>query len=305
MTCFHPLKGWRSRYVNKSGKRSIVFNQKDGFSDKPMKVPCGQCIGCRLEHSRQWAMRCVHEASLYDQNCFITLTYAPEHLPEDESLNLRHFQLFMKKLRKKYGPKIRFFHAGEYGAKYRRPHYHAILFNHAFTDMKPWKKSPSGAMLYRSAELEKLWPYGYSSVGHVTFESAAYVARYVMKKITGDQAEQHYKTETRFGEIFDLKPEYTTMSRRPGIATDWFKRFKSDVYPLDEVVQRGIKMRPPRYYDKMFELEHPDDYRVIKAKRKSAARKHTDDQTPERLRVRERCTQARAQQLIRGIDNDT
>ena len=129
MPCYTPLKGWRSQERTESGKRAITFRLREGYADMPVDVPCGQCIGCRLERSRQWAVRCMHEASLYENNCFITLTYNEDHIPSDGSLKKDHFQKFMKRLRKKFGAGIRFFHCGEYGAELSRPHYHAILFN--------------------------------------------------------------------------------------------------------------------------------------------------------------------------------
>jgi len=126
------------------GKRAIVFNPKYGYPDMPVELPCRQCIGCRLEYSRQWAIRCLHEASLYDENCYITLTYDDQKLPESydikNGLDLSHFQLFMKRLRKKYGAKIRFFHCGEYGEDRGRPHFHACIFNHDFQDKKNGKR---------------------------------------------------------------------------------------------------------------------------------------------------------------------
>lgn len=108
MPCYHPLSGWYSKTRNASGKRSIVFNLQEAYKDKPLQVPCGRCIGCRLEKARQWAVRCMHEASLYDKNCFVTLTYDEDYCPE--SLIPEHFVLFMKRLRKRYGAGIRFFH---------------------------------------------------------------------------------------------------------------------------------------------------------------------------------------------------
>ena len=249
MTCFSPLKGYKSSEINPAtGKRSLVFTPREGYYDLPIKVPCGQCIGCRLERSRQWAIRCVHEASLHDRNCFLTLTYDDYHVPLDGSLNKAHFQNFMKRLRKKYGVGIRYFHCGEYGEKFQRPHYHAIIFNHDFSDKYLWS-SKLGNDLYRSESLEGLWPYGHSSIGDVTFESAAYVARYITKKITGKEAEQHYEYCNKLtGEITQRQPEYVTMSRRPGIAKGWFDKYTTDVYPSDNIVIRGKKMKPPKYY---------------------------------------------------------
>lgn len=192
MPCFKPLDAWRP--IDSSSKKLVFsYNAKHCGSVTPdLQVPCGRCVGCRLERSRQWAIRVVHEASLHERNCFITLTYSDLHLPDDRGLHYDHFQLFMKRLRKKYGDGIRFYMCGEYGDKLGRPHFHACLFNHDFDDKKLWQTTPSGSRLFRSSDLESLWPYGFSSIGDVTFESAAYVARYIMKKVGGDAADEHY-----------------------------------------------------------------------------------------------------------------
>ena len=216
MPCYHPIRGYRSKDVNPStGRRSIVFNKKNGYEDRPVDIRCGQCIGCRLDRSKEWAVRCWHEASLYDENCFITLTYRNEDLPHPPSVDVRAFQLFMKRLRKKYAPKkIRFFHCGEYGDDNNRPHYHAILFNHDFGDKVLWRKSSSGDPLYTSSELAELWPFGFSSIGQASYQSAAYVARYIMKKVTGEPAETHYDwVDPVTGEIHGLRPEYVKIGR--------------------------------------------------------------------------------------------
>lgn len=196
MPCFKPLEAYRPRDT-RSKKLIFSYNPKTCDSITPIMLPCGQCVGCRLERSRQWALRCVHESKMHKDNCFITLTYATEHLPPDSSLHYPDFQKFMKRLRKKYGEGIRFYMCGEYGENFGRPHFHACLFGHNFTDLKLWKET-NGQKLYRSKELEQLWPFGHSSVGSVTFESAAYVARYIMKKITGEAAEQHYTFRKSF-----------------------------------------------------------------------------------------------------------
>lgn len=307
MPCFKPIKGFRSKFVNASGKRSLVFSASqaiDTSSVFSVEVACGQCVGCRLERSRQWAIRCVHEASLYQDNCFITLTYSKENLPKDGSLNLRHFQLFMKRLRKRFGSGIRFFHAGEYGSLYGRPHYHACLFNFDFDD-KVLFREHNNTKLYRSASLEELWTYGYSSVGSVNFKSAAYVARYIMKKITGDLAHDHYlNIDDSTGELFTILPEYTTMSRRPGIGKGWLDKFSSDVYRNDEVVLNGRSMKPPKFYDSQFEIAFPDDFAVVKSKRVRAALSRSADNTSERLLVREKCKASQVKLLVRPLDSN-
>jgi len=313
MPCYKPLKAWRKKTLNDSGKRGITFRLQDGYQDMPVEIPCGQCIGCRLERSRQWAIRCVHEASQYENNSFITLTYNNENLPEDWSLNKKHFQDFMKRLRKKnQHKKIRFFHCGEYGKNDKeddpneigRPHYHACIFNHDFPDKELWSIR-DGIPLYRSDELEKLWPKGFSTIGDVTFESAAYVSRYITKKITGDKAEEHYNhTNLETGETNKLEPEYTTMSRRPGIGRDWYDEFKDDVHPSDFLVIRGKKVRPPKYYDALLEIEDEEEYKKIKAKRIKEAKKNKQENTRERLDTKEKIKQVQFKMLPRNIEDD-
>lgn len=271
----------------------------------PVEIPCGQCIGCRLERSRQWALRCVHEASLYNNNCFLTLTYNNENLPADKSLNVKHFQDFMKRLRKAYSPKkIRFFHCGEYGAKNQRPHYHAIIFNHDFDDKILFRNS-NGVQLYTSSSLDKLWPFGFSTIGSVTFESAAYVARYITKKVTGELATEHYKlVDTSTGEIHNLKPEYITMSRRPGVGREWYDKYKTDVYPKDFTTLRGIKLKPPKFYDNILEKEHEEEYLQVKKKRIRNSKKRRADNTPERLNTKETIKKIKFKNLLRPLEHE-
>lgn len=305
MPCYKPIQGYRSKTTEESGKRKIVFSTQTGYSDQPIEVPCGQCIGCRLERSRQWAMRCVHEATQHQDNCFITLTYNNDNLPENRSLDLEHYQLFMKRLRKhaaKENHKVRYFHCGEYGEKYSRPHYHAILFGYDFPDKKLWKEKAE-TKLYQSETLAKLWGKGFCSIGDVTFESAAYVARYVLKKITGDEAENHYRyTDELTGESFQITPEYTTMSRNPGIGKSWYDKYKKDAYPKDFVTMRGKKLKPPKYYDSQLERECEESYQRIKANRRMTSRRNKHDQTRERLADRELVKEKQASYLIREIE---
>ncbi len=309
MPCYHPLTAWRSRERGPTGKQVVVFDRREAVSFS-FTLPCGQCIGCRLERSRQWAMRCVHEASLHDENCFITLTYDDEHLPSDGSLNKKHFQDFMKRLRKRVGDRrIRFYHCGEYGELYRRPHYHALLFGFDFGD-KTLFTVRNENRIHTSEFLDSVWQRGYSSIGDVTFDSAAYVARYVMKKVNGEAAAEHYiGCDSITGDLVDLVPEYTTMSRGGkgghGIGHDWYSKFKEDVFPLDEVVIRGRRMKPPRFYDLVYELECPEDFARVKAERVVAALRGKADCTPERLAVREYCKEVEVSRLVRGVDDVT
>jgi len=244
----------------------------------------------------------MHESTLYEDNCFITLTYNDDNLPSDNSLKLDHFQKFMKRLRKRFGEGVRFYHCGEYGEKFGRPHYHAIIFNFDFDDKKLWRVI-NGQRLYVSETLSQLWGHGHVSIGSVTFESAAYVARYILKKVNGDRAEAHYtRIDPETGEVTQIKPEYTTMSRRPGIGKGWFDKFKPDVFPDDFIVVNNKKMKPPKYYDRLLELEDPAAHAALKERREAAALLRGSDSTPARLAVREKVKMAQVKQLKRGLE---
>lgn len=265
MSCFKPLTGWYSKFKNPSGKRSIVFNSREALDPyHSLSIPCGQCIGCRLEKSRQWAIRCSLESQLYQNSYFLTLTYDDEHLPKSGSLVPDDLQKFLKRLRRyvEYhgsDEKIRFFACGEYGDNFLRPHYHAIIFNLDISDLKRFSTSFSGDIYYTSETINQIWKNGYVIIGEVTFESCAYVARYVTKKMTGSQADFYYEGR---------QPEFVRMSRRPGIGSAWLDQYKSDVYPHDYIVIRdGIKVKPPKYFDKLFESIAPDEMSMIKSLR--------------------------------------
>ncbi len=273
-------------------KPMYIKNKNVLLKDNMSPVPCGQCIGCRLQKASQWATRCIHEASLYEDNSFVTLTYSPAYLPEDSSIHKSHLKNFIRRLHVQYSEKeIRYYGCGEYGecckncgkskqicykvcgkweTSIGRPHYHILLFNHDFHDKEilqgaSYKRLTShfssGPVcdLYRSPTLEKLWPFGYSTIGEVTIDSAGYVARYVMKKITGSQQKDHYN---------DKLPEFAKMSRTPGIGKPWLDRYFNDVYPKDYFHINGTKRRPPRYYDDQLKKIDRCLYNQIKKKRK-------------------------------------
>lgn len=321
MPCYSPLQ---ANFTVVDGKKKITFSNINAeifqrgdkiLGENHMQLPCGKCMGCRLERSRQWALRCMHEASLHENNCFITLTYDDDHLPKDGSLNKKHFQDFMKRLREKFVPKmpdglieflrrewvmkhgIRYYHCGEYGESLSRPHYHACLFNFDFADKTFWKLH-NDEKYYVSQVLEDLWGHGFCVIGDLTFESAAYVARYCTKVINGDMALDHYQ-----GKV----PEYATMSRNPGIARGWYEKFTSDVFPSDNVVlldgvRDAVLMKPPRYYDNIFIESSPEDFEFIKNRRLQRSQRSIKDQTYRRLKDREKCQEARANNLVRQLE---
>jgi hypothetical protein len=309
MACYHLRQAY---YPNSSLTQSkkLIWCSESPLRGSPLFVPCGQCVGCRLERSRQWAVRCVNEASLYTRNCFITLTYNDKYLPPFGSLQLEDHQDFMKRYRKKFGNGIRFFHAGEYGEQFGRPHYHTLIFNSDLPDRKFLKMS-NGVRLDTSQILSKLWPFGHVSVGTVTFASAAYVARYIMKKVNGNLAPAHYEVlsfDEETGEIygsFQKKPEYCTMSRNKGIGKGWIDQYMTDVYPSDEVrLIDGRKVRPPKYYDSQYELVYPEEFAKLKEARiESLPPKELLEwnSTPHRLNVREKVQVAKLASLVRNL----
>lgn len=223
---------------------------------------------------------------MHETNSFVTLTYADEHLPEDGGLCVRDWQTFAKRLRKAIGP-FRFYLCGEYGPQTNRPHYHACLFGHDFQSDRVLLRRTQSATLYESALLERIWGKGDCTVGELTYESAEYVARYCLKKLTGQRGAEEYG---------ELTPPFSTMSLKPGLGSTWFDRYMSDVYPADEVVHKGRRFRPPKYYDGKLDQEALEG---LKAKRLQHMNK--EENTHARLRVREKVHQARLATYQRNL----
>lgn len=257
------------------------------MSGEAFRLPCGQCVGCRLERSRQWAMRMMHERRLWPRSVFVTLTYDDEHLPAGATLVKRDFQLFMKRLRKSRREPIRFYACGEYGETTARPHYHAVLFNCDFGDKLRHTVNNRDDVLYRSDELLGLWDNGHALIGDVTFESCAYVARYCVKKVTGDVAEIHYSVMDGDGVVYDRLPEFALMSRRPGIGAGYYARFGDEVRAHDTVVINGREVAPPRFYDGRTKAFDAERFEVLRKRRKLRAAQMASDNTADRRRVKE------------------
>ncbi|WNK12713.1 MAG: replication initiator protein [Microvirus sp.] len=293
--CYKPIEGYRAI------GGGVTFNRKLGYVDVSMRVPCGRCIGCKVERSKMWAIRCMHESSLHKANCFLTLTYDPEHLPVNGSLNGKHLSGFIKRLRQhikrnfpENGP-ISYFGCGEYGDELSRPHYHAIIFNFDFPDKTFWKRTAAGHMLFTSSTVERIWGHGAVYIGAVTYDSCAYVARYVLKKITGDAAADHYAGKT---------PEFLRMSLRPAIGKRWINKWNPETYPADTVIMDGKEHKPPRYYDKQLRRNERDKHDDIKKARVRRALQPDNfwNSTPERLAVRETVATARTQLKRRNLE---
>lgn len=263
MSCFRPLRAFRG------ADGALVFDSKRGQGGRPLDIPCGQCVGCRVARAQEWSLRCVHEASLHARNCFVTLTYRPEDLPADGSLNKAHWQLFAKRLRKRVG-RFRYLHCGEYGDRSYRPHYHALLFGLDFMDDAVLWKEQGGNRTYTSKRLEATWKLGFCTVSALTRETAEYVARYTLKKVSKRVALERYRRiDLETGEEYHVTPEYATMSRRPGIGSGWFDKWSDDVFPRDNVVYRGRKYPVPRYYLNRLSVADPPLNASVKAKRET------------------------------------
>lgn len=299
MPCFRPLKAYK-----KPGG-GISFSSVSGWVDGMLELPCGKCIGCRIRRTGFWAVRIVHEAQMHQKTCFITLTYDNKHLPKDGGLDVSHWQYFAKRMRKRLGP-FRFFHCGEYGDQFKRPHYHAVVFGQDFSkDRRHVATISNGDKIYRSGVLDELWGKGKTELGAVNYTTAAYVASYCLKKVDGKKAEEegtYERVDPETGLVSIVRPEYITMSRRPGIGTSWYEKFKGDIYPSGECVIDGKKMPTPRFYDQKFEKEDPVAFKRVVAKRIKFAKAHEYDGTFERLMVREQVMRAQQEERRRELE---
>lgn len=347
MACFHPLTAF-ARTPFGSTKREIVFPMSDGLEymwskghlyPEKLMLPCGQCDGCRMDYARQWAIRCALEAQQWDDNYFVTLTYNDEFVPirahewveidtgeyhcEDVMTLVKpHLSAFMKRLRENFRREkdfegIRFYGCGEYGPKNMRPHYHMILFNCPLDDLEVIGRR-DGYVYYRSPFVEKAWserlhfdgdsvrwPMGFVQICDFTYETAAYVARYMLKKHKGLDAD--------FYEKAGIAPEFTLCSRRPGIAATYYEQNRDVIYEFDQINVLGgkgnvMKAHPPKYFDRLFDVDNPEELCKIKEKRKDKAVRSmeqqlekTDLSEEEYLRVKESNFRARISKLQRSL----
>lgn len=303
MGCDFPLKAFRSASEKgPSGKPLLTFNPLNAMnSSSPLEIPCNNCMGCKLERSRQWSIRMMHEARYHPQNCFLTLTYNDQAVPIDFGLKLRHWQLFMKKLRKSLPQRIRFFACGEYGDLNGRPHYHAIIFGYDPPDKLFLERSNSGEPVYRSETIESLWGFGNTSSQDVTHKACAYVARYVTKKLsTRDThgADRYYRVSPVDGAFHQVAPEFAVMSRKPGLGARFAAEFKSDFYPSGFLVVDGVRQAPPRYY--VASLTEKEQIRLKRQARRLGL-KNKPHTTTERRMARAAVRDARIKKLQRKL----
>lgn len=301
MACYHPLLAVRGKRntIRILGAKFGAASVEAAGNEDVIELPCGQCIGCRLNRSYMWAVRCVHEAQMYDHNCFVTLTYDTEKM-DSWSLQYSDFQKFMKRLRR-VKPGVRFFACGEYGDVNGRPHFHAILFNCFFSDRKAHGKSDSGAEVWISDELDSIWTHGQCHIGSFSYESAAYVARYAVKSALGGFDGKRRAVgaggfvDAETGEYWSYVPEMIRMSngggksKQGGIGASWFALYHGDCLPRDYVIINGEKKAVPRYYMKLYNEMDTFDAEMVKFKRILRAERPevVADNTVDRLSVKE------------------
>lgn len=277
MSCYHPIEAWDytpddfdgtvSRSVSFKEPNDLQLRKKMIQQGRRLMLPCRKCVGCRLDKSREWANRVVMEQCYHDESWFVTLTYDDEHLPPayptdpatgeilsvHATLVKRDLQLFLKRLRKNSGQDIRYFAAGEYGTTTYRPHYHLIIFGLHLDDLEILRYNFDGQPYYISNFIAKCWPYGIHILGRVTWQSAAYVARYTMKKAT-------HGFDRRYYAVAGIQPEYQTMSLKPAIGRQYYddhpELFDYSTYSVS-TPNGGRKMCPPEYFRKLYRDSHP------------------------------------------------
>lgn len=320
MPCDKPLHAFQLTNSKTANNKAVILFQQPNIGQKfeRIQIACGRCTGCRLERSRVWALRCMHEAHLHEENYFVTFTYDDNNLPYNNSLTPRDLTLFFKRLRKKQA--IRYYSCGEYGDQLGRPHYHAIIFNLRLDDLVPYSYN-NGNRLYTSNMLSRNWYnektkeiLGNVYVGHVTFESCAYVARYILKKQLGNGSYKLYrdpKTDIYYNketgeEFLGEIPEYVRMSRRPGIGAEFYKKYQKQMYGKgnDGVVsiRDGVISSTPKYYDNLH--EKTDLQRVTNIKQKRRQKAEASKKLPRNRRATVRMRDTRITTLKRKLENE-
>lgn len=323
MPCYHPMLAVPIAISPTTGKVQYSFREKfvegaqlfetvvlNGTSYPVKALPCGKCVGCRLDYAREWAIRCTLEMQDYssDECYFLTLTYDDEHvpysvahtetvehvhsygfpssdpvwyesvdLPSNQTLVPDHLTKFLKRLRRSqqyhYGNgNIRFFACGEYGGKTFRPHYHLIVFGLQLAPPSPsdWSKRMRGYAVWESKYLDDIWHCGHVIVGHCTYETCGYVARYMLKKQKGVDGLFYSKN--------NIEPPFSRMSLKPGIGMKYYEAHKEEFLKSDEIYlvteKRGIKTKPPRFFDLLLADEYPDLFAEVKNTRSDRSAKH-------------------------------
>lgn len=284
MPCTSPIAAYQHTVT-----RTVTF--KETADTRPLTLSCGQCIGCKLMKSQEWAIRCVHESQMHLANSFLTLTYNDDNLLDNGSLHKPHLQKFFKRLRKFLDIPLRYYACGEYGDTTKRAHYHVCLFGADFTEDRILWESHEGINQYVSPTLEKIWGMGHARIGELNFQTAAYCARYTMKKRFGGMGGKAVSIDEATGELTELQQPFAIMSLRPAIGRSWIEKYHGDIYNIrkDYVYLNGNKYRPPKYYDTIYETINGARLDEIKLKRYQ----DNEGKTTEELQTHARIMHAR------------
>ena len=344
MPCYHPLIRYedKTKYItaadghkyhpaqiNRPFDRKETLEYTTQFHGAGL-IPCGKCIGCRLEYAKEWANRGYLESKLYDDNfCwFVTLTYDDNNLVtewKDEKEGIsnsavsgtlvpRHFTRFMHDLRqimeRRYNRTgIRFMGCGEYGDEKERPHYHVILFNcYLPSDTFYEPRLINKEFYFRNTIIEEAWKKGISNISECTWNTINYTARYITKKVNGKESWKHYAEK-------GIYPEFMRVSRMPGIAKPYYDLHKEDIYKTDSIWIKNkagiVQCKPPKYFDYLYEKECPEHWKRIQADRKRAERNQenliNDTHSYMRLEykaIQERTVDEKTAKLIRILENN-
>lgn len=304
-----------------------------GSNYKYTTIPCGNCIGCRLDYSREWANRGYLEAKCWDQNWFVTLTYDEDHItvpeetiddqgftytqeenwigtlvPQELTAFMKALRQIMKREQKQDG--IRFMACGEYGSEGERPHYHIILFNcNLPIDSFYNPRIINNEIYWQNKIIERSWGKGICNISEANWNNIAYTARYITKKINGKESDQIYKERGQIKEFFRV-------SRMPGIGQLYYEKHKKEIYDRDEIIIKNkagiVSSKPPEYFDRLYEQENPEEFKKIRAKRRKMMRQQNiiKDQTYsygrlENLEVEARTKKEKTQKLIRTFEAKT
>lgn len=300
MPCQAPMPAWRPATGG-----PLKFRQPtDGRAYNPINVPCGTCILCREEQARQTAVRIYHEAQYYADNCFLTLTYADEHLPPHGSLRYADLVKFWKRLRKLVArrskedrtilPKMRYYAVGEYGDRTLRPHYHACIFGHAFLHQRILVRTVP-TVLWTSAELMQCWGYGNVAIGDLNFATARYTAQYICKKLR--QKQKYVRVDQQTGELIELEQPRAFMSKNLG--KNWWSQWHQQTIDHDHVVIDGRPQKPPKAYDRWLGEARPEKLEKIKDNRRDKAIAYAT--TEEKTHARAQNAHARAKSKSKSI----
>lgn len=283
------------RLVCSNSRKIDVEAAFKGYSYKIIEVPCGNCINCRLDYSKDWANRCHFEALQYEFNWFLTLSYDDEHIVKGKygngTLVPAHYTKFMHDLRqvfeRKFGFKgIKMFGCGEYGELSARPHLHIILFNCPIPDLTINFNDGKGQLskhydsrgvpYYYSHLIKDLWPYGFITLADCNWNTSAYVSQYVLKKQKGKEGAKFYKE-------LGIVPPFVRMSK--GIGLEYYLQNKNSLASNPSLFVPREHKKPlecgiPRYYKEKLKEDGLIDYEAML------------------VRVEERCKKARS--LLEG-----